>query len=33
MSESDNVKNIRTQNLQSKDIIIPNDKNWSEKLK
>ena len=33
MSESDNVKNIRIQNLQSKDIIIPNDKNWSEKLK
>ena len=33
MLESDNYRNLRIQNLESKDVIIPNDKNWSEKLK
>ena len=33
MLESDNFRNLRVQNLESKDVIIPNDQRWSEKMK
>ena len=32
MTEEERMKKIRNQNLESKDVIIPNDKKWSEKL-
>ena len=32
MTEEENIKDIRKQNLESKDVIIPNDKKWSEKI-
>ena len=33
MADLEKIKNIKIQNLESKDVIIPNDKKWSEKLK
>jgi len=32
MTEEEHMKTIRNQNLESKDVIIPNDKKWSEKI-
>ena len=31
-SESEHMKSIRNQNFESKDVVIPNDKKWSEKM-
>ena len=31
--EANDVKNIKNQNLESKDVIIPNDAKWTEKIK
>ena len=33
MTEEDHMKEIRNQNLESKDVIVPNDKKWSEKIR
>jgi hypothetical protein len=33
MKEEDRMKEIRNQNIESKDVIIPNDKKWSEKMR
>ena len=32
MTEEEHMKTIRNQNLESKDVIIPNDKKWAEKI-
>ena len=32
MTETEHMKEVRNQNIDSKDVIIPNDKKWSEKM-
>ncbi len=33
MAEVEHTKDVRNQNIESKDVIVPNDKNWSEKVR